>query len=386
MRLRNKFTVAFGLSVLAFLVYAFFCKKNYQNFNHFVLLSEAFLHGKLDIAPKSWLELAPFGNKYYVVYPPMPAIVLLPAVAVLGAALNQIWPSIFLASLSVGLFYLLALRFSQKGWISLLLAILFGFGTNFFVTALASQTWFFAHITAVFFLLLGLLLATDDPVRPFLAGAAFSCAFLSRLSIALALPLLLYFIVRGRPKYLKKSAFLFMAPVMGALLLLGWYNQARFGSPFQLGYSLIPGVLSELLYQKGIFHFSYIPRNLKAMFLLMPNFSLKFPFFLPSCFGMAIWMTAPALFLLLMGRRKDPHTLWFLATALLVALPSLMHGTFGFTQYGYRFSLDYIIFLLLPLAPIFERIGSKWSNLAVGLCVAINIWVAFLYHSGVFSL
>jgi hypothetical protein len=383
----SKILTALSLSLLALMVYFLFCRKEYQHLSYFVPLAESFLHGRLDIEPRPWLnELVPRDGRYYVVYPPMPAVLLMPAAAVWGASLNQVWPSIILAALSVGMFYMAALRFFEDGRICALMALILGFGSGFFMTALVGSSWFFAHISAVFFLLIGLLLATGGRPRPFLAGAAFAGSFLSRLPLMMALPFFLYLLFRERPRGGPRNAVIFLLPVLGALVLLGWYDMARFESPFQLGYSLIPGVLSEPWYQKGIFHLSYLPRQLEVMFLAMPNFSARFPFFLPSYVGMALWLTTPALLLLFGVRRGDPHLKWFLGTALLVALPSLFHGTTGFAQYGYRFSLDYLVFLLLPLVPVFRRIGARWSSLAVSLCVAINVWTAFLYRVGVFRL
>ena len=58
-------------------------------FDYFVRLADAFLHGRLYLleAP-SWLnELVPGGGGWYVVYPPVPAVLLVPFVAVFGTEL-----------------------------------------------------------------------------------------------------------------------------------------------------------------------------------------------------------------------------------------------------------------------------------------------------------
>ena len=99
---------------------------------------------------------------------------------------------------------------------------------------------------------------------------------------------------------------------------------------------------------------------------------------------MALWITTPALLLLFLVRRHDKYVVALLVTALLVALPSLLHGEIGFTQFGYRFSLDYIIFLLLPLAAVFERINWRWVAAFVGASVLINFWVVILFQVGRF--
>ena len=47
--------------------------------------------------------------------------------------------------------------------------------------------------------------------------------------------------------------------------LVAAYNVARFGSPFEFGYGLIPGVLDEPWYAQGILAVDYIPRHLHLM-------------------------------------------------------------------------------------------------------------------------
>ena len=72
---------------------------------HFTYLADAFLRGHLDVdaAKAPWLsELVPHHGKSYVVYPPMPAVLLMPWVAAFGAQFPSWAFSISLASLCVG--------------------------------------------------------------------------------------------------------------------------------------------------------------------------------------------------------------------------------------------------------------------------------------------
>ena len=71
--------------------------------NHFVYLADAFLHGKLGVSGGGTVlaEIVPFNGNYYVVYPPMPAVLLLPFVALFGTSFDQGLMSVFLACLAV---------------------------------------------------------------------------------------------------------------------------------------------------------------------------------------------------------------------------------------------------------------------------------------------
>jgi 4-amino-4-deoxy-L-arabinose transferase-like glycosyltransferase len=63
-------------------------------YNYFTRLANAFIHGHIWLNENpSWLnELIPAGNnKYYVPYPPMPAIIAVPLVAIFGVDIGQQW-------------------------------------------------------------------------------------------------------------------------------------------------------------------------------------------------------------------------------------------------------------------------------------------------------
>jgi len=372
--------------VVALLYFGIFYHSNYQIFNYFLPLADAMIHGRIDITPNPALnELVPSAGKYFVVYPPMPAVILIPFTLIFGSSFNQAIASILIAAASVSIFYLLATRFTKRLWVQILMTILFAFGTNFSFSALIGSAWHFAHIIAVFFLLLALLESTGKK-RPIIIGFLYSAAFMARLPVFLAFPIFLYLILKdSRRDQIVKKLMLFFVPVVFILGLFGIYNFVRFGSFFQTGYSLIPGVLQEPWYKYGIFSVHYISRQLQAIFLSMPKFSVHFPYFLPTSYAMALWLTTPALFLLFGVRTKDKYSVVFLLTALLIALPSLMHGTVGFSQFGYRFSLDFIVFLLLPLIAVFERIGWKIAGIFVAVSMAINLWVAILYVLVIFK-
>ena len=346
-------------------------------------LADAILHGRIDVSQTGAMnELVPYAGKWFVVYPPMPAIAVLPFVLIWGIGFNQVIASVVFAAAAVALFFILTTKFTKKLWVSLALTALLAFGTNFFYTSLIGSSWYIAHILAVFFLICALLMSINK--KPFLGGLFLSFAFLSRLPTALAFPILLYFLL-SKSKTRFKILFWFALPIVSAIIIFALYNALRFGSITQTGYSLILGVLQEPWYQEGIFNLNYIPRQLNALFLVLPKITNSFPYFLPSSVGMALWITTPALLLLFLIKFKDKAVGWFLLTALLVAIPSLIHGTVGFTQFGYRFSLDYILFLLIPLIFVFERIGKWWTWIFVSLSIAINLWVVILFYLHIFS-
>ena len=378
---RNQIVLIIFLISLTVLV--FFAQKSFQHMNYFVPLADAILHGRIDVSQTGAMnELVPYAGKWFVVYPPMPALAVLPFVLIWGLGFNQVIASILFAAAAIALFFILTTKFTKKIWVGLALTALFGFGTNFFYTSLIGSSWYIAHVLAVFFLICALLMSINQ--KPSLSGMFLSFAFLSRLPTILAFPVLLYFLL-SKSKTRFKTLLWFALPIVSAIIIFALYDYLRFGSITQTGYSLIPGVLQEPWYKEGIFNLSYIPRQLSVLFLAFPKITGDFPYFLPSSVGMALWITTPALLLLFLVKFKDKALKWFLLTALLVAFPSLIHGTVGFTQFGYRFSLDYILFLLLPLAFVFERLGKLWTWIFVSISIAVNLWVVILFYLKIFS-
>jgi len=348
-------------------------------YNYFTLLADAFLHGRYWLTESPpWLnELIPAPtNRFYVVYPPMPAILMMPLVAIFGSNLNQTLVSIFFGSLNVVLFYMIILKFNLSFSNCLWLTALFGFGTNHWFTSSVGSSWYIAHVIAIFFLFLAIL-ETFSKKRPFLIGIFLGAAYLSRLPTILSLPFFLIILkdifwvdrkIQVKPlSYLLTGISIFVA-------FSFWYNWARFGNIFNFGYSLIPGVLQESWYSEGISSSSYIPRHLKVIFAQIPSLSSSSPFFIPSLYGMALWLTTPAFILALLAPIKKQLVIASWLAVFLVAIPNLIHGTVGFSQFGYRFALDFTPFLLLLVV---MGIGPKlqwYKKILIVLSILVNSW------------
>ena len=87
MRIRWKFLIIALIALLMF----FISKGPPPGQNHFVYLADAFLHGRLGVSGggTGLAEIVPFNGNYFVVYPPMPAVLLLPFVALFGTSFDQ---------------------------------------------------------------------------------------------------------------------------------------------------------------------------------------------------------------------------------------------------------------------------------------------------------
>ncbi|HYH92007.1 MAG TPA: hypothetical protein VD763_02520 [Candidatus Saccharimonadales bacterium] len=379
---------ALVFGVLAAAVYLWTSDRDRQELDYFVRLADAFLHGRLYVteAP-SWLnELIPAGpGRWYVAYPPLPAILLMPIVAVFGTGIHQQIPSAILGGAAVALAWLAFGRFVLTPIARVWLTAAFGFGTVLWYVAEGASVWYFAHVVAVLFSL-GALIFVLDRRWPLLAGFLLGCAAFSRLPVGLAAPAFLMLALGiGWPLRLPedrraamRTTILFGIGIAVPLGAYALYNIVRWGTLTDQGYTLIPGVLEDPIYvDHGILSIHYIPRNLYAMFFRSWNYVDQAPYLQPSWWGLSLFLTTPLYLWLAKGRLRDPRVFASVIGIVLVSLPILTHGNVGITQFGYRFSLDFQVLLFVILATVFERGMSRLAMVAAGLGIvfcAYAIW------------
>ncbi|HEX5578311.1 MAG TPA: hypothetical protein VFY43_01445 [Candidatus Limnocylindria bacterium] len=380
-----EFTAGAVLTLLAFGVYWFTGPFDVSS-DSFVPLADAFLHGRLSIAvDRPQLELVPVNDgtgAQYSPFPPVPAVVILPFVALTQAlGVGELGSNLMCAVLgaaNVALVYGLLARLGVAFLARQGLTIGFAFTTHWWVAGMAGgHLW--AQVVAVFFLLIALHLAVGRRWG-FLAGLSLALAAGSRLPMAFSLPLFLGFYAhRWRPT--RDQAWL-LAGIAGPALLIAAYNVARFGSPFDFGYAHIPSgetgiVTDEPWFRYGLSSPLYIPRHLYAILLQSFDWNDAFPFLVPNFTGLSLTLSAPFLFWSVAAwrvRRRQPLVPLAMLSAVLVLLPDVTHGSWGFAQFGYRFILDAVPILMLLLGWAYRERLSVPLIAAIALGVAVHAY------------
>jgi hypothetical protein len=371
--LPNKWFQAACIAALVFVVY-FVTSDRSTPYDLYVRLSDAFLHGRLYLvdAP-SWLEVARNGIKGFVMEPPGPTLFVLPCVAIWGLNTNQAIISMIVGAAAIGLFWVAV---TQLGWslrFRVAMTALVALGTNFWWVAATGSVWMFGHVSAVFFLMAALV-ETTGKNRPWLVGLLVGMAGLSRLTTFLTFPFFAYTLSRGQENWRaiirRLVPFGIALGVMGGLYLI--YSYGQYGT-ITSGYYQ-GEYLSGPLYNKGLFDITYIPRQLNAILFQVPVFSDKFPFFKPSFMGLGLFFTTPALLYMFRARLKDKMTLAAVGGLLLTSIPILTCGATGFSQFGYRFSLDILPFMVLLVASGMRYQLDKLKIAVIVLCCCINLW------------
>ncbi|HEY9765231.1 MAG TPA: hypothetical protein V6C82_02665, partial [Chroococcales cyanobacterium] len=378
--LRENAELLFPLGIFFFVLFAYRFLNRHQcvSLHYFVPLADAFFHGRLNVLEHpSWLnELVPFHGKFFVVYPPMPAVVLMPFMLLWGKGMNQAFVSVILGALSVYLVYFLLynLGFSLKKRV--FFSLFFAFGTIFWYSAQNGSSWHFAQMCATTFMLLAIL-ETQEGKRPWLMGLFLGCAALSRLPTLMAFPFFLLFLLQEKKE--KKEVLIawlqfgaVLSLFMGLYLL---YNFLRFGSFFNTGYSLIPGLMQEYQYRYGFLSLHSVGRNLYALFLKTPNFVENLPYLQATKLGgMSILLTTPLFLWAIKARGRDALTVGCWLAVALISVPILMHSDPGGEQFGYRYAQDFYPFLfLLTMQSLRGRVSFE-QGVAIGLGLLVNAW------------
>ncbi len=470
------------LALAALGLYAVSDPQHANLYNHFVWQADAFLHGRpwfdypvqngIDTVTGAAVPGAPDNYYFQDVYPlrnalghdlgrvllpfpPLPAIVLLPFVAVFGLFTDQEAIAIGLGALGVlSTWWMLGglrLRLSVRVAVTLILAT----GTAWWWAAAEGTTWYLAHLVALNLatVAVGVTLRNDpraadetardeddrladDAVadaagdagepslrrrvlaavwpldRPqVLAGLLLGLSVTARLSLVFAAPWFIF--VGGGGSRLRRTvstgagAFLPVA----ALLLYTFLTTGSFLHPgYDYQYRLEAYGYPTLGYHPewSVEDIRYIPQNLGIMFGSLPAiapgvqpntlgfgapvhlctgpgatrglFDISCPLAMPVDVGTSIVLSAPGLLLALLAFRPPRLARLRVGAGLAVAaigLFNLAHFSQGWVQWGYRFSLDFMPFLLPLVALGAMRPDGRLRRLAVALVVAgaaVNLW------------
>lgn len=374
---------------IVFLIYWATGEGHATYYNYYVRLADAFLNGRLYLLDNpSWLnELIPFSGGYYVVYPPLPAVIMTPLVALFGVDLNQTLVSVFFGSLTVVLAYFISRDIqksefkeeNQRSSKHLWAAALFGFSTIFWWLTSVGSVWLIAQVIATFFMFLAIHEAFNKN-RVLLIGLFVGASFWCRLPTILGIFFFAGLIVSRQVDKnwivklrLALPSLVKLAVGASVFVLLNFaYNYVRFGTFFDEGYWLIPGILDEPWFSKGLFNLSYIFDNLEPFLCGVPRISISpFSVVFPMT-GLAIWFTTPAFVFALKSRIRDSVTIWSWVAIILIALVIFTKGLSGW-GFGYRYAVDFYPFLFLLALKGFGGQLRWYHKVLIVIGVVVNL-------------
>lgn len=379
---------AFYFSFIIYLIFAIFgnesiwvpSKNSYFNF-----LSDAFLHGQFHfrLEPPTIHDLVLFDNKIYAYWPPFPAILLMPFVAIFGVNFSDILFTVLLGSINVGLFSVLLKELYRKNIISIepvkqgLLVIFFAFGTVYLTMVPLGRVWFTALVVGVFCVLVTYIAAIkfEGGWGFFLAGLAISAAFTTRMHLLMTGIWPAWYLLSNnwkKPKLqLTKYIIAGLAPLIITGLIIFYYNFARFGNILDVGldYHQMGPLFQEDYKQYGAFNFHYLPINFYYQYIAYPFFAKDSSSFF---MGGSLFLLSPVFFAVFWAFKVKSNlisNLLLVITVLLTNIPILLLMGTGWVQFGPRYSLDFTVPLLMLTA-----VGVKhWSHRILAILVTISM-------------
>jgi hypothetical protein len=329
----------------------------------------------------------------YVSFPPFPAVLMVPFVAVWGLRFNDVVFTALWAGLNPALLFLLLGHLRRRGLSrrsvgdDLWLTALLGVGSVYYFCSVVGQVWFTALVVGVT-LSLGYVWASVDAERPALAGLCVALGFATRPPW-LVVPLFLWEAVRvsgGWPALRTRAGWRALAPRLVRFAIpvavvgggLAWHNYARFRNPFEFGHRYLNVMWQDRIGRFGLFNYHFLSRNLAAALVLLPRVLSRAPFVKISQHGMSLLVTSPNLAYTVMPQERNHLTrpLWLTVAA--VAIPDLLYQNSGYIQFGYRFSLDYMVYLVVLLA-IGNRPFTKLFKGFIVVAFAINLFLAITF-------
>lgn len=322
-------------------------------------------------------QVAARGGTWYVTFPPGPALIMLPGVALLGLGFPDILLTVVVGALIPALLLRLLERVRPGRTREHLLAcVAWTLASPACFVAAHGSVWFTAQVLAAMFLVLhiGAAWAAERPLR---AGLWLGLAAACRPQVAFALP---FFLLEWR-RFDRRPATLlrFFAPLAligAALALLNW---ARFDDIFEFGHRYLEIRWQARIQEHGMFGLHYLWRNLECMVWLWPQIQLSPLHVRWSIHGMGLLIGSPWLLCLLAARDPLPQRWGLVLAASAVAVPALLYQNSGQVQFSYRFALDFLPFVLVLLVAG-GGARSRWFMPLVLASAALQLYGAWLFQ------
>ena len=370
----NRIKPSIIAGVVAFFVILLVSHGRSTPYNNFVLLAQAFLHGRAWIDwPGPYIDALAYNGQHWIIEAPMPALLLLPFVAIFGSA-NQTLLAVVLGAVSIGAAWELGERLEiPRAHLAWIVAFLLA-GTDLLWCAMLGDVWFIAHVSAVCFTMLALVELAGER-RGWLVALWAGCAFESRFTLLLAVPVYAYMLRNRR-------AFESFLPVLGVFALF-WvgYNLARWGTWYDIGYTTWYHQDQVGLPYGSPFKLQYLQYELWSFFVQAPQRSNVYPWLQPTLSGVALTWTSPALVLAFFARRPLNWVVPMWALTILNAAPNFFYYVNGFAQFGMRHALDFEPFLVVLMMLAVREKMPRWSYVLIAYSIAVGLWGCWYWNS-----
>ena len=334
-------------------------------------------HGWVELPRGSYRRV---GETWYVSFPPGPAVVMLPFVAIWGLQVWDVLITCLLAALIPAvLVHLLDRERGTEGghgrehlWV----ALAWTFASPATFVGANGRVWFTAQIAAALFAVLYVCTAWRVR-RPGWAGLWLGLAVACRPANMVG-AVVVFALEWWRAGRRMRAAVAFVLPLAAIGLALAWHNVVRFESPFEFGHRFLEIRWQARMQEVGMFSAEYLVRNLRVLFALLPQVQPTWPNMRVSIHGIALWLSTPWILAAFAARDRFPQRAGLWLAALGAALPSLFYQNSGQLQFTYRFAIDWLPFVLLAMV-FGGGTRRRWFPLLVLLGVLVQVYGAYWF-------
>ena len=327
-------------------------------------LADAFLHGQtwLRLTPPSIHDLSFLNGRYYLYWGLFPAILLMPFIAIFGVGLNDVFYTVIIAALNVGLVARLFRAANNDGFIMLtkpqraILVTFFAFGTVHVTLAPFGKVWMTGQLIGFTCVLLSYLSSFNKNGGKawFFTGLWLSGAFLTRTHMVFngIFPIIYLFskYKNWELRIVMRNLLLIFLPISLSITGFLLYNYIRFDNPTDTGYMYqnMAEIFLSNFETFGAFNIKYLPINFYYQYISYP-----FPVRPETYMGGSLFLLSPLFLSAIIGLWKSRLLTLKLAlfgSIMMTNIPILLLIGTGWVQFGPRYSLDFTVPLLLLTA------------------------------------
>jgi hypothetical protein len=366
----------------------------HSHWDSYTLQALAWLRGETGLGQNySYLELAIYNNNWYVSFPPLPSVFMLPFALVFGEMTPNNLIMVAYSVISAIIAYKCAREIGVRDIYAAFWAVFVVCGCNLMWMSTNGGVWFQAQsLNMLLCLATVYLMLKDRRVFSYITLAlAVGCRPFSLVFFPV---LFIYYFMKDRAVRSGEKPLRLMFGQLKCLVgpaIIGGaymaYNYVRFGNPLELGHNYLPEFVNS---PNGQFSLSYLLPNLYNLFLrpitFVSNGGLEYPIY----DGFMFYIANPIFIVLFIYIIKDllKKEMTMVKVSICIAVLAnivllCIHKTLGGWQFGARYTIDMIpmVFLYLLLS---KKARPSRYELAIGaFAVMFNIYgmlaMSFLY-------
>ncbi len=359
-------------------------------YNSYELQAKAWLKGQVFLDHNyENLELAIYNGHYFVSFPPLPSVFLLPFIIVFGDNIPTNLISFILFSSCFFILYRILKKLKYNEFISILLSLAFTIGTNLISISMDSGVWFLAQLLNYLLCLLAVnsfLNKKKIYVFLFLALAVGCRPF----SLIYMIMFFIYYLVSDKENKLfvkLKINIMYLLPSIIIGLCYMFYNYIRFDNILEFGHNYLPEFTEAV---NGQFSINYLLPNLKELFFneIDVDSRLHLHFMMPFCFFIANPILIVYIYEMIKKYIKKKKINFLNILVLIFVCINIilicLHKTLGAWQFGARYTIDILPFVFLGLIydnDVKEYRLNKLEIMIIILGVILNVFGTILMYT-----